>query len=560
MDDHDCDAVTPEMEAEVVRVALQQGDLPHAAHHVAGLLAADPLNAEHLALYDQLAEAAGDDLVSLFPLEQGVWYGTVACRSRALALEGRHDEAVSLLCRVMAVMPTVPYLVWARGWPLPGASSAFSTLRPLLELEHAGAWELALKTVVDRALRAYPEDGELAWLGSIGARRSGDGRRAVDLAERSVRVNPSWMGFVALANAQRSQENWEATEQAWEQALALDPADASVLLDWGDTLLDRGMPDEARQRYVRALQREPGEPWAEASIRYIDWSKDATTAGWVELARWARSQSNSPRARWAIASATPWMGYLPLPTDATFHAMEGLVKQPHSRPTSHATSHLEGPSVLWAMHLSFPEVVTSAGEIPTPDPRHPLTDVEWRLWSWEGSLPRPTLLPPVVEVARAVGELARHAYDAERWLGWATRATAELGPDAVTALLSTTMHPPAPPNGIAPHRWLWRVQHAAAFILAAYPGWDGPHADALWSMASVPNDWQAQAALAAVAARAEQDAAVRSEALDMALTVLKSPPDAGAFVVGEAAWYVILRLDLDNDLNLQDKALMYLDG
>ncbi len=170
------DDLTPEQEADVVRSAIQRQDLPHAAHHMAGLLAADPLAHAYLELFERLSQLAGSELIELFPMSQGIWFGTAACRARALALAGRSAEAVSLLCRIAAAVPSVPYLVWARAWPLPSAEQIFASLQPLLKIEQEDTWKLALQTVVDRALPAYPDDAELAGLGSIGARRSGSGR------------------------------------------------------------------------------------------------------------------------------------------------------------------------------------------------------------------------------------------------------------------------------------------------------------------------------------------------------------------------------------------------
>lgn len=548
------DELTPEMEADVVRLAIQQRDLPHAAHHMAGLLASDPLSHAHLELFGQLAGLAGAELVELFPMSKGVWFGTAACRARALALAGEHAEAVSLLCRIAVAMPSVPYLVWARAWPLPSAEQVFASLQPLLQIEQEDTWKLALQTVVDRALAAYPEDAELAWLGSIGARRSGDLQRAVELAQRSVSSAPSWMGYVTLANAHRALSRWDETEQAWEAALRIDPEDASVLLDWGDTLFERRKHAEARERYSQALQRRPGQPWAEASIRYLDWMADPTTARWRDLSRWALQQGTG-RARWARARATPWLGYLPPPTDATARALDQSAS-----PVALGVSHLEGPSVLWAAVLAAPGITIQIGEIPDPDPREPLVETDWTLWTWEHTQPRPALAPPAADVAAAVGELAACDYDAELWLGRATRLAHELGPSAIDDLLAAALHPPRAPEGIGVHRWLWRVQHAAAFVLAAYPGWEGAHRNALWAMGGVRNDWLAIAALAAGLARAEADEHVAEDVLTLALTILKSPPGSGAFSTARAAWYAVLRLDPDDTLGLYEQAAGFLDA
>ncbi len=74
------------------------------------------------------------------------------------------------------------------------------------------------------------------------------------------------------------------------------------------------------------------------------------------------------------------------------------------------------------------------------------------------------------------------------------------------------------------------------------------------------NDWLASAALAGGVARAEADAVESSGVLTLALTILKSPPGSGAFATARAAWFVVLRLDPDDQLGLYDQAEGFLDA
>ncbi|MEQ1505752.1 MAG: hypothetical protein ABMB14_26190, partial [Myxococcota bacterium] len=68
--------MSPEMDAAVARAAIADGDLAHAAHHVAAALASDPVRADLTALVDVLTAASGGRAaaLALYPLEGGTWF------------------------------------------------------------------------------------------------------------------------------------------------------------------------------------------------------------------------------------------------------------------------------------------------------------------------------------------------------------------------------------------------------------------------------------------------------------------------------------------------------
>src|ERR1700683_1957572 len=104
----------PEAEGELAlaHIALDGGDLRHAAAHLGNAIASDPALRETYATLDELA-ARADDALALFPMTGKLYIGTVAARSHILARAGLVDEAFGLLCQVAAAQPDK---AWAAGW------------------------------------------------------------------------------------------------------------------------------------------------------------------------------------------------------------------------------------------------------------------------------------------------------------------------------------------------------------------------------------------------------------------------------------------------------------
>jgi len=94
---------TPAEDMAVAYRAVSDGDLPHAAFHVAcALYAGDPNDRKALALLDRLVsdtQDSGGDPLALAPLKRDNYAGTVAVRARILAHLGQYREAFNLLAR-----------------------------------------------------------------------------------------------------------------------------------------------------------------------------------------------------------------------------------------------------------------------------------------------------------------------------------------------------------------------------------------------------------------------------------------------------------------------------
>jgi tetratricopeptide (TPR) repeat protein len=159
----------------------------------------------------------------------------------------------------------------------------------------------------------------------------------------------------------------------------------------------------------------------------------------------------------------------------------------------------------------------SVARVQKPDPRLPRGRVDYLLWNYEGTRPRVAVAPPAPAVAQDVAELAMQPYRLEVWWGHARRLARQFGPERVDDLLATMVYPPGAGRTDKPAVWVFRVQVAAALVLAHLDsGWEGSvRRKALLALANGPMDWTVDAALVALAAlaRDEEDAAAEISSL-----------------------------------------------
>ncbi|MEQ1506749.1 MAG: tetratricopeptide repeat protein, partial [Myxococcota bacterium] len=535
-----------------------------AAHHVAAALASDPVRADLTALVDVLTAASGGRAaaLALYPLEGGTWFGAAAVHARLLA-ETDPDAAFDLLCQVAAIRPDLPYLRWAAPWAdalAPGPAG--TSLGRLLAIDAspgsppvAGTLAPALELLAALRTRAPDEPG-LWSISSMLTRRAGRPDEAYALAKTAFERFPSWNAAVALANACKMVDRWDEAEDAWRAALGFDPDDVAVRLDWGDTLLDRWELDGARSKYQEVLDLQPDHAWATPSVLYVDWVRRPTVRGRTVLALYADLHPENERARLLADQATPWVGRLPPPQESIV-AAAAAAREQGALPTRIASTHLEAPSARLAIErwvaASGGSVTFSVGRVPDPDPRQFrfLTGVSalTRGFVWTGTDPRPEMeAPDDPRVAQVLSKLAASRYHGERWLGQARSLVHQHGlplaadGDAMQ-LVCGALHPPPGPDWATPWDWAYRVIHAAAFVLASQPGWDGtPHRDGLLTLLNVQSDWLTVGAIAALTERARTDAVVRPQAEELLSEVLSEQPDHGYWCVGWPVVCGLLRL------------------
>ncbi|MEZ4239597.1 MAG: tetratricopeptide repeat protein [Myxococcota bacterium] len=575
--DHD-QPLTPEMDATVARVAMREGDLRHAAHHVAGAVAADPERPDLLALLDELVAAAGgaEAALALFPL-QDTWYGAAAVHARLLA-GAEPGKALDLLCQTAVVRPDVPFLRWALPWAdkVPGDEAA-SAVSQLLAIESPAATAQATLApaleLLSRLRTAHPNAGDLWWTSAVLVRRAGRYDEAFQLAKTSFERFPSWRSAVALANASRAVDRWDDAQRAWRAALELEGDPVPVLLDWADGLLDRGELDGARSKYHEVLQRDDAHPWAIPSALYVEWARNPQAMLRLALSRWADQHPDNARARTLADRATPWVGRLPPPEEATVGALAQLSEKAGAMKGKVRLdlSHLESPSSqVAARRLIAAQGGTLAlkvGAVPSPDPREPFGEVRWRLWQWDGTTAEPGLPAPTDPAAGSVlAKLASSRFHAADWLARGRDIARQHGlalqtHDQVQELLAAALYPPDGPDWCTAWDWAYRVAHAAGFVLAGAEGWaDTPHRAGIWAMVGVRNDWLAVGAVAALGERGRLDPEVRADAEPKLIALLRDGPDDGYWCVGWPTTSALLRFGQDANEELRHALSNHLRG
>jgi hypothetical protein len=101
--------LSAEGELALARLALDEGDLTHAAGHLSGAIAYAPTMPEVHEALAQLAARSGGGL-ELFPLEHHPFIGTVVARAHLLAAAGQPADGLELLA---AATGHAPMADWA---------------------------------------------------------------------------------------------------------------------------------------------------------------------------------------------------------------------------------------------------------------------------------------------------------------------------------------------------------------------------------------------------------------------------------------------------------------
>ncbi|MEV4480575.1 tetratricopeptide repeat protein [Micromonospora coxensis] len=524
-------ALSPAEELALARLALDSGDLPHAAAHLAAALARTPTLPEVHETLARIAAASGGDL-DLFPLGQRAFVGAVVARAHLLAAAGRPAEGLDLLVAATAHAPGTDWagVPWVTAPELAGRLDPERTARILMQVcaavpdpvPRAGRAPLSpYLTLARHAVDAHPRHPLLLGAASALARRLGEVALAVTWASRGVREEPSKLGEVWLGYAHRSAGRTREALAALERAVAHDPDDLAVYADIAGTLADTGRLDEALAWTDRALERDPTFDCAVHTAHRLRFLRDGDVAHLVALADFVRDHPDDSHEHGDLAEccrSRPWLGQV---TPAGGAMVDALRRSSASDGTPGAAVRLaapEPPSAMRAGAAAGLDVeVTGVAE---PDPREPRRATTCQLWRYEGGTAAPTLPAPSVDAAQRVRQLAHPAwphppaaYDAAVGL-----ATLELGD-----LLGLLVHPPEPPDtalgrvlgGQDPALWVRCVQVWACLGLLHHRT-DEPWASStrrrvlvelVWGV----EDWITEAALFALVTAAWVDPSVRPD-------------------------------------------------
>ncbi|MFY0571905.1 hypothetical protein ACN28E_49860 [Archangium lansingense] len=556
---------SPEQDLAIARAALARGDLSHAARHLAGALAADPLHPEFLETAEALLREAPENAAQLIPLKEGGWFGDVALRAWLLARTGNATEALSLLLHVAAVKPEVPYLAWTRRWfespgfaravePLPVAAAAEQILRGVDLSAHPAMTDSAI-ALLARVRAVHPEVPELLLVHARMLRGANRFQEGLESALAYERAYSNWTAAIAVAGAYRCLGDVPSALEYFRLALTRKPEDLAVRLDIGDLLWAEGKSQEALASYEEVLAREPEHAWALPSALLLRAQVTGNAALLRDFLRFAEQHPENPRAqdlRQEVLAAgytpppegEPWVDYLPEPSEATLSAVlkvldafaEGKVGANEEMKLT--VSCLEAPSAMLSARRQLAtrvsgELRVTVQNIPKPDPRVPrqqgwLQRLGFRpqrpaLWRYEGTEAHPAVEPPSARVSERIGALAAKPFHLGRWRAEAATLSRELSEVRPLEIAAVMVHPPPGPSDTMAWNWLNAVQVAAALVLAESEAGRA----LLHDIVLGPTDWVAGAAVVALTAYAGEDREKAGPVLGMIVKLLGERPSQG---------------------------------
>lgn len=564
---------TPAEDIEIARRALQAGDHGHAAFHVTAALATNPLQPEWRALFDRIIAAAREP-ERLLKIGDGAYFAHVAGHAYILARQDMLGEAFDLLCQVINVVPDRGYHFWAVEWlarcrnrevKLDPFLRVFSAqIQPTigrLHLRRSERFSLEGAAAMVRELaRTATGNGSALFLALASgiARRAGLAEEALELAQRSLEVEPTTTGLISLGLARRLGADPRGAVAAFEEAHALDD-DPVYNMEVARALWERALLDpsaslqealDALERYREAVGDQ--DPECELTRDYLRCRLGLDDEGqWICECIGERATPDDVRLL-----LSPHVGWLPEPVDATVNVLRQIYDE-----MGHVTdgdlkltlSHIEAPSSRLALALmTHGDTDTAAvdytyNKVPSPDPREPRREVEHELWRYVGEereTPVQAVPRPDATVLRAVEELAASPYYLPAWWRRAGALGRQLGVDAVVSLLGVMVHPSPPPEGLPGYLWIQRLQHAAALVCGHVdPGWsESTRRSVLLSLVNGPMDWTTDAAIVALTELALDEPAALPEVAEVFLQLLEEIPDEGHSWFGEALAQSFLRL------------------
>jgi tetratricopeptide (TPR) repeat protein len=536
-----------EGEVALARLALDDGELKHAAAHLANAVASDPSLADVYTDLAGLADRAGD-VEALFPLTGRLYAGTVAARSYLMYRAGQVDEAFALLCRVAAVEPGRP---WAAGWLAgPGSPPAVaSRLEPGRAARSLTQLALALPSRVPPEL-AVPLDPFLAVARNVAARQpddasllaplSGLARRlgaydeAIDWCRRAERSGGGAMAAIMLGYALRDSGRPDEAHAAWVRALGLDPANVNLRVDIAELLAARGRAADGLPWLEEGLAREPDHPKAFPAHCELRFQLDQDVAHLVRLADWWRDHPEHAYAGKMLAKACggrPWVGMVPFPNEAVAALLRNLAKgrdlaEIGDTEIKLSLSAIEVPSAIAALRSAVPGLrFTEDPPAPAPDIRVPLAEGRYRLWAYAGTEALPVPPPPTAPAVAALRSAAAGGYPPHPPAAYdAAVALSGLGLDDLLGLMA---HPVPMPDApwwqraarISPMYWPRSAQAWACLGLLHYrPGEPWPSSSrrtVLVDLLRGVEDWAADAAMNALVVAAWTDPTVRDDVMDL---------------------------------------------
>ncbi|MFF4099221.1 tetratricopeptide repeat protein [Streptomyces sp. NPDC001903] len=530
-----------EGEVAVARLAMDGGDLRHAAAHLGSALTAAPQLPDAYEALAELAVAAGGHAAALelFSLDEP-HIGTVACVAQLHAAAGQWDSALPALASVIGADPERPWadVAWLADPALPGrvppdavtqaiavlVGSLPDPLPPRLR-EGVGPFYALVRACV----RTHPEHSLLHTMGSTLARRFEDTAEAVAWAEHARDLDPGHWQAVVLGGALRAAGRPDEALAVWEAEIARDPSDVDLYVDVAELHRTVGRPAEGLAWLDRGLAVEPHHPKALPASFALRHAVDGGTEHLLGLSDHLRSHPEHGYAAALLAELcgdAPWLGHVHPASEASVNVLHRMLADPEAARDHEIEllgSALEAPSTRLAVRMGFPNSKIDYQGVAEPDPRVPQYRPATPLWRFEGPEgldARPALDQPSAEAAELVRDVAVPAWPAPVAAYDHAVRLSGLDPED---LLAVCVHPPLPREdeqgayllGRQPEVWVRAVQTFACLGLAHHRAdepWEESRRRALLlDLLFGPEDWTNEAAGFALLATAWADPAARED-------------------------------------------------
>lgn len=528
-----------EGEIAVARLAMDGGDLAHAATHLGNAIATAPQLPEvHEALGELAGRAGGAEAaLALYPMTRPS-IGAAAARANLLAACGRWDQAVRLLAEVVATEPGRPWseVAWLSRPDLPALVTPEVVAESIGRIVGAGLpdpFPEVLRTalrpfydVVRAVTGAHPANAVLLSLASGLARRYEDHQESIAWARAAVAAEPTHMSHVMLGYALRAAGRTDEAIAVWTAELARDPGDLSLHVDVAELYAATGRPELGLPWAERAAAADRDDPLVVPALYGIRFAVDQDPAHLVALVDHLREHPDHDYATTVLAqhsAGLPWLAGVTPAREATANVLRRFVRSPEAlagHALSVVISAVEAPSCVLTLRRHFPAADVEFRSIPEPDPRQPLHAVTTQVWRYRGTVAEPAVPAPSVEASEAVRSVAEHAWPT---LPAAYDRAVRLAALPIADLLGVLVHPPLPREdelgrtlaATAPDLWVRAVQSFACLGIAHH-GTDTPWPESerrqvLADLLAGPEDWVTEAAGLALLAVAWSEPATRGD-------------------------------------------------
>ncbi|MEV6968879.1 tetratricopeptide repeat protein [Hamadaea sp. NPDC051192] len=519
-------------ELALARIALAEDDLQHAANHLAGAVTYAPGLPEVHEVLAALAARTPDGGLSLFPLDDQPYLGTVVAHAH-LRSTSDVDGALSLLAKATAFDPATPWADVSWVHALPGErvdpDSFVQVLVTLMrelgepapdEVRHANAVYLGLTA---RVLAAHPKHAMLHGAAAGVGRRLGDPAVAVQWGETAYRLEPSKLTAVWYAYALRAAGRLPDALAVMAEARRQNPLDLDLNADVASWLSDAGRLDEALAVIEDAMRIDPTYDCAVHTAYRLRFQRDDDPSHLIALADFVRTSPQTSHEHTDLSDCCQgrtWLGFVAGPSASCINVLEQFPPEQRDSEGEIGISGLEPPSALAIFRREMPNVTVSiAGDVP-PDMVRPLRRGRV-LWWYAGFTAEPAVPPPSARAGALLAELAAPA--------WPDPVSAydhalPLGELPLSDLLGLLVYPPPRPDRMAgvPDGWWERSAQTFAALgilhcreLATTPGDTAPHRAVLTEIAYGIEDWTTEVALFALIVAAWFDPDCRDEVREL---------------------------------------------